>query len=85
MFEANKSVADQRCAPPGARLGVKFELNKDGQLEVAKGSGEPVDRAELDVMLSGGHRNRITQPVSAFDNILTNERSRLQMSQGQSI
>lgn len=63
MFDPLKTIGDQRCTPPGQQLGVKIELDQDRQLKLANNSGEPSNWEELKIMLRGGHRNRVTQPV----------------------
>lgn len=64
MFNPNKTIGEQRCTPPGERLGVKLELDADRRLKLAPDSGQPSSDFELQVMLQGGHRNRVTRPVS---------------------
>lgn len=67
MFNPNKTIGEQRCTPPGERLGVKLEIDVDRNLKLAPDSGQPSSEFELEVMLKGGHRNRVTQPVSSWD------------------
>lgn len=64
MFDNFKPIPEQRCAKPGSNLTVSIEMQPDGSLAKEASSGDPTDAAELEVMLAGGYRNRITQPVS---------------------
>lgn len=64
MFDGNRAIHEQRCAPPGSGLGVELEMRPDGSLGMAPDSGTPLDDWQLHILLAGGHRNRITQPVS---------------------
>lgn len=66
MFDATKGIGEQRCTPPGYQLGVKLEMDVNGRVQVMSESGQPSDSEELEIMLKGGHRNKITQPVSAY-------------------
>ena len=70
MFDPKKSIGDQRCAPPGGQLGVKIELDGNRQLRLANDSAEPSNWEELKIMLQGGHRNRVTQPVKSWQTLL---------------
>lgn len=63
MFDTSKSIPEQTCAPSGSRLGVKLEMRADGGLAKTSDSRDASDESELQVLLAGGHRNRITQPV----------------------
>lgn len=65
MFDPNRTIAEQVCTPPGHRLGVKIDMDTDRSLRLASDSGQPSNQHELEVMLHGGHRNRIIQPVSS--------------------
>lgn len=69
MFDPLKTIGDQRCAPPGQHLGVKIEMDQNRQLKLANNSGDPSNWEELKIMLQGGHRNRVTQPVRPRDTL----------------
>lgn len=63
MFDFFKTISEQRCAPPGTKLGVSLEIDGSKAIRRAADSADPSDWEELKVMLSGGHRNRVTQPA----------------------
>jgi hypothetical protein len=66
MFDFFKTISEQRCAPPGTKLGVSLEIDGSKAIRRAADSADPSDWEELKVMLSGGHRNRVTQPVPSL-------------------
>lgn len=63
MFDFSKPISEQRCTPPGKRLGSEVEMRPDGSLDRTANSSEPNDWTELYFLLNGGRRNQITQPV----------------------
>lgn len=63
MFDFTQTIEEQRCQPPGQNMSTDVVRHSDGSLSMAPGAGPPTNWTELQVMLSGGHRNRITQPV----------------------
>ena len=73
MFDNLKAIPEQRCAPPGSNLTVQVEMHPDGSLAKAAGSGDPTNQTEFEILLAGGHRNRITQPVSLSSSSMSTE------------
>ena len=66
MFDFAMKISEQRCSPAGSRLNVTLEIDGNKAIRKAPTSGAPSDWKELEVMLAGGHRNLVTQPVSTL-------------------
>lgn len=65
MFDPQATIADQRCVPAGSRLGVKVGLDATRNLVHTGSAGN--ETRELDVLLRGGHRNIVVQPVQLIN------------------
>lgn len=62
VFDPLRPVAEQRCARPGAGMGVNLTLGPDRAIVRTHGYASSI--LEFEALLHGGERNLITQPVS---------------------
>ena len=44
-------------------LGISLELDANRTLKLAQDSAQPNNAYEFEILMTGGHRNRLTQPV----------------------